>query len=188
MQWNRSETIALSGLNCAYCQGLGLCKGRGNATVPCECVLRAIFKACFNRFRSCVAKDKGASIVRLERIGYGHSTHMAFGRKTEEYIADFVLACQRHLTESEYKLFRYAYLLGADWKLAHRFLNMPRTNFMHACYRLEAKLGRAFRETEPYALFPLDEYFSPTMRGASVPATVPPVPRPARLRPPLAAA
>jgi len=180
MLWDRSETIALSGLHCAYCQGLGLCKGRGNATVPCECVLRAIFKACWNRFRSCVAKDKGASIVRLERIGCGHSTHMAFGRKTEEYIADFHLTCKRTLTESEWRMFSFAYLLGADWSLCHKRLNMPRTNFMHACYRIEAKLGRAFRETAPFALFPLDEYFSPTVRGAGVAPCTPPDTRPQR--------
>ena len=32
---------------------------------------------------------------------------------------------------------------------------------------IEDKLGRAFRETEPFALYPLDEYFSSTIRGGA---------------------
>lgn len=188
MNWNRSEVIGVSNANCARCGGLGLVRGRGHAQVPCSCSLRAIFQACYRRFVSCAKRDKGASAVNLERIGTGRSSHMTFGRKTEEYIADFYLTARRTLTASEWHVFNVAYLLGADWKLAHRFLKMPRTNFMQACYRLEAKLGRAFRECAPYPLFPLDEYFSPVVRGASIPATVPPGPRPAPLRPPLAAA
>lgn len=178
MMWNRSETIALAGLNCIYCQGLGLCRGR-DGDVPCSCVTRAIFRVCNNRFRSCVEKDRGASIVRLERIGYGHSTHMAFGRKNEEYIADFYLVCKRTLNENEWRIFNWAYLLGADWSLCHKRLNMSRSHFIHACQRMEAKLGKGFRETAPFALFPLDEYFSPTSRATVAPCT-PPDTRPQR--------
>lgn len=188
MEWNRSETIALASMHCEYCQGLGLCRGRGNSHVPCVCVLRAIFKACFKRFKASVAKDKGASAVKLERLGMGtgRSSHMTFGRKTEEYIADFYLTCKRTLTESEWRMFSFAYLLGADWSLCHKRLNMPRTNFMHACYRIEAKLGRAFRETAPFALYPLDEYFSITTRGENTPVCVPVVEDARRpLRPPV---
>jgi len=50
-------------------------------------------------------------------------------------------------------------LLGADWKLCCRRLKMDRGNFFHTLYRIQQKLGRVFRELEPYALFPLDEYF-----------------------------
>jgi hypothetical protein len=135
----------------------------------------------------CVQKDKAASIVNLERIGTGRSSHMRFGRKTEEYMADFHLTCKRTLTPSEWHTFSVAYLQGADWSVCHKRLNMPRTNFMHATYRLEAKLGRAFRETEPFGLYPLDEYFGSVVRGARVAVMVPQDHRPAPLRPPLAA-
>ncbi len=37
---------------------------------------------------------------------------------------------------------------------------MDRGSFFHEVYRIEQKLGKTFRELEPYALFPLDEYFS----------------------------
>jgi hypothetical protein len=63
------------------------------------------------------------------------------------------------LNEQEYKLFRYHFLLGADWKLCTRKLGIDRGNFFHSVYRIEQRLGRMFRELQPYPLFPLDDYF-----------------------------
>jgi hypothetical protein len=31
-------------------------------------------------------------------------------------------------------------------------------------YRIQQKLGKVFRELQPYALYPLDEYFGGTIR------------------------
>lgn len=89
----------------------------------------------------------------------GRSRPTTWGRKDEEYIADFCLVARRTLNEFEYRLFRYHFLLGADWKLCTRRLEMDRGNFFHAVYRIEQKLGRIFRELTPYPLFPLDDYF-----------------------------
>jgi hypothetical protein len=89
----------------------------------------------------------------------GRSRPSTWGRKDEEYIADFSLVSQRALDEFEKRLFRYHFLLGADWKLCARKLGIDRGNFFHAVYRIEQKLGRTFRELQPYPLFPLDEYF-----------------------------
>jgi hypothetical protein len=89
----------------------------------------------------------------------GRSRPGTWGRKDEEFIADFTLVARRHLTEEEHRLFRFHFLLGADWKLCTRQLKMDRGNFFHAVYRIEQKLGKVFRELEPYALFPLDDYF-----------------------------
>ena len=36
---------------------------------------------------------------------------------------------------------------------------MDRGDFFHAVDRIEQKLGRVFRQLEPYALFPVDDYF-----------------------------
>jgi hypothetical protein len=44
---------------------------------------------------------------------------------------------------------------------------MDRGNFFHAVYRIEQKLGRVFRELEPYALFPVNEYFHGPAMGVS---------------------
>ncbi len=74
-------------------------------------------------------------------------------------MADFCLISRRELDEVEHRLFRYYFMLGADWKLCARQLKMDRGALFHAIYRVEQTLGRAFAETEPYGLYPLDEYF-----------------------------
>jgi hypothetical protein len=87
-------------------------------------------------------------------------------RKKEEFVADFCLIANRTLNEMENRVLRFYFLLGADWKMCARRLQIDRGNFFHMVYRVEEKLGRAFAETEPYALFPLDDYFGgPIRRG-----------------------
>ena len=158
MDWTRSETLALAMHNCAQCHGAGLRLARRGALAPCNCVLRSIFRICYDRFTRCVSQEKHLSRVSLEPH-LGRSRPSTWGRKDEEYIADFTLIFRRTLDEFEQKLFRYHFLLGADWKLCCRQLQMDRGNFFHAVYRIEQKLGRLFREIEPYPLYPLDEYF-----------------------------
>jgi hypothetical protein len=114
-------------------------------------------------------------------MGTGRSSHMTFGRKTEEYVADFYLICKRTLTEAEWNVFNLHYLLGADWNLLQRhFTTLSREAFVTMTSNMEDTLGRVFRETAPFALYPLDEYFSSTVRGGSVDATR--LPEPVRLR------
>ena len=163
--WNRSETIAVAKESCSQCQGLGLrgSTNRKGPEAPCNCVLRSIFRSCYSRFRHCIEKEKHMSHVRLEIIG-GQDRRPVWGRKDEEYIADFSLVSKRVLDEFEYKLFRFHFLLGADWRLCCRQLKMEKGVFFHAVYRMQQKLGRAFRELRPYPLFPLDEYFGATER------------------------
>ncbi|MEP7353974.1 MAG: hypothetical protein ABI824_12145 [Acidobacteriota bacterium] len=103
-------------------------------------------------------QERHLSKVSLEPHA-GRNRPGGWGRKDEEYIADFTLVARRTLTEEEHRLFRYHFLLGADWKLCSRKLGMDRGNFFHAVYRIEQKLGKTFRELEPYPLFPLDDYF-----------------------------
>jgi hypothetical protein len=158
MDWTRSDTLALAMHNCAQCHGAGLRLARKGALAPCNCVLRAIFRICYDRFLRCVTQEKHLSKVSLEPHA-GRSRPSTWGRKDEEYIADFTLISKRCLDDFEQKLFRYHFLLGADWKLCSRQLHIDRGNFFHGVYRIEQKLGRTFRELEPYPLFPLDEYF-----------------------------
>lgn len=79
-------------------------------------------------------------------------------------MADFCLVSRRMLDDEDHRLFRFYFLLGADWQLCARRLKMDRGNFFHAIYRIERTLGRAFSEIQPYPLFPLDEYFGGTVR------------------------
>ena len=129
------------------------------------------------------------SHARFDIVG-GQERRVVWGRKDEEYVADFCLVSKRVLDESEYKIFRYHFLLGADWRLCCRQLNMDRGLYFHSVYRIQQKLGRAFRELKPYPLFPLDEYFGPVVRKAISPgiAKAPPVlgsPKRRPIRPPV---
>jgi len=159
MEWSRSETLALAQQSCSHCYGLGLRPGRGGVSTPCNCVFRAIFRACYARFRQCASKEKYISRLSLE-ANPGRQRKSVWGMKNEEYIADFCLISRRTLSEYEYTLFKFHYLLGADWKLCSRKMNLDRGTFFHEAYRIEQKLGRTFRELQPYGLFPLDEYFN----------------------------
>jgi hypothetical protein len=164
-KWNSSETIAVAKETCLQCHGVGL-RGRSRRLgpeAPCNCVLRTIFRSCYTRFRHCVEKEKHMSQVRFQIIG-GQERRTVWGRKDEEYIADFCLVSKRYLDETEYRLFRFHFLLGADWRLCCRQLKMEKGIFFHSVYRIQQKLGRAFRELTPYPLFPLDEYFAAVVR------------------------
>ena len=166
MEWNRSETLALASAKCKYCKGSGLLRHDDGPDQPCNCVLRVIFRGCFRRFIEC------ACTVSLE-IAVTQEAGAGWSRKNEEYLADFELIMRRVLTEGEQKIFRYHYLLGADSVLCCRKMGMQKGVFFHNVYRIQHKLGRAFREVEPYALFPTDEYFTPMMRERTVARVIP---------------
>ncbi len=186
MDWDRSQTIALAKTGCSHCHGYGLRIGRNEAEVPCNCVFRAIFRACYARFKQCVNKDRSLSHVQLEICCSGKDNRISYGRKTEEYIADFCLVSKNALTSLEYDIFRFHYLLGADWKLCSWRLQLDRGTFFHLIYKIEQKLGRVFRELQPHSLFPLDEYFGGTMRNdRPAVALIPKPPSPHVLRPPI---
>jgi hypothetical protein len=159
MEWTRSETLVLAQQSCTFCYGLGLRPGRSGASTPCNCVFRAIFRACYARFRQCASKEKYVSRVSLE-ANPGRQRRSVWGLKNEEYMADFTLVSRRTLEEYEYVVFKYHFLLGADWNLCCKKLKLDRGEFFHEVYRIQQKLGRTFRELEPHALFPLDQYFN----------------------------
>lgn len=158
MLWTRSNTLALATHKCTTCRGSGLTLGRRNTLRACDCVLRGIFRVCYNRFRHCVTREKYLSKVTLE-IHSGPNRRGTWGRKQEEYIADFLAVAQRTLNSEEYRAFKYRFLLGADWKLCCRKMQIDRGTFHHMIYRIQTVLGETFAELEPYALYPLDEYF-----------------------------
>jgi hypothetical protein len=97
--------------------------------------------------------------VNYDRFDAGSGSRRVWGRRDEEYVADFCLVSKRTLDAFQERIFTYHFLLGADWRLCCRRLNIDRGTFFHEVYRIQQKLGRTFRELEPYALFPLDEYF-----------------------------
>jgi hypothetical protein len=112
-------------------------------------------------------------------------------RKREEFCADVFLVAKRNLDATEWAVFRFHHMLGAEWTLCARKLGMDKGAFFNAVYRIERKLGRVFVELKPFALFPTDEYFHVVARSVDVRPF--PVPEPVQangtpLRPPLCAA
>lgn len=146
---------------------MGMRVVRNDQEVPCNCVFRAIFRACYNRFRAATVTAEHIGAVALEFCA-GKEGHRTYGRKFEEFSADFCLVSKRYLNSYEYKLFNYHFLLGADWKLCCRQLKLSRGNFFHAVYRIEEKLGRIFAMLQPYPLYPLGDYFAGTVRRGNV--------------------
>ncbi len=172
MEWTRSETIALAKDTCTQCHGLGLLLSRKGTLHACNCVLRNIFRACYAHFRYCAKKEKFMSRISLE-VTPGRRGTLTWGHKDEEYMADFVLIARRTLTEEEQRVFKYHFLLGADYRLCCRKLHIERGNFFHVVYRIEQKLGRVFRELEPYSLYPVDEYYNGERRRCTATSAPP---------------
>jgi hypothetical protein len=159
MEWTRSETIGLASASCVFCRGLGLRRTpvRGKEK-PCGCVFRAIFRACFTRYRHCCGKAGVTSTLTLDTV-QGPRGYRTWGRRNEEYIADFELVCKRTLDQEEYEVFEWHFLKGADWKVCIEKIGLDKGTFFHRVYIVQEKLGRVFRELQPHSLFPLDEYF-----------------------------
>ncbi|MGO9894437.1 MAG: hypothetical protein ACLPX8_09535 [Bryobacteraceae bacterium] len=166
VHWTRATAIGLARATCVHCRGAGTRLIRETREVPCACVFRGIFRACYNRFRECVELGAHTGTVSWDRLG-GKTGRRYYSRKKEEYAADFCLVSRRALTEAEYALFRYHFLLGADWRLCCRQLKIDRGTFFHEVYRIEQLLGRTFAELQPYALYPVSEYFAGVMENVA---------------------
>ena len=159
MHWDRSNVLGLAKASCNFCHGYGLLPVLRGEESPCHCVFRAIFRACYRRFRECVALGAHTNPITWERCG-GPSGYRAYSRKREEYMADFYLVSQRTLEDDEKPVFRYHFMLGADWKACCQRLKIDRGTYFHLVYSIESRLGRVFAELAPYPLYPVAEYFS----------------------------
>ena len=168
MEWTRSHTIGLSSAACVHCQGIGMraCKRGGPAA--CNCVFRRIFRSCLEQFQICACRQGQYISATLERCA-GAERRVYWAMKNEDYMADFLLVSRRLLSGREYDVFRFHFLLGADWRLCCRRMGLDRGNFFHMVYRIQQRLGRAFAEMQPYPLYPLDEYFSTLVGGTTEP-------------------
>ncbi|HYP06666.1 MAG TPA: hypothetical protein VER03_10595 [Bryobacteraceae bacterium] len=170
MEWKQSDLVALAMETCAVCSGYGVKSSHNNSLTTCKCVYRGIFRICYERFKMSVQRKESIGRPTLEHTSAVH-TRLNWARKHEEFVADFLLVTKRTLNDSEYRIFNYHFLLGADWKLCCRKLNMEKGIFFHALYRIMVKLGRTFVDLEPYGLYPVHEYF----HGARGQVTVQPI-------------
>lgn len=160
--------LLMASETCGRCNGTGRNKklGKDNVdAVSCTCVFIGIFRECHRRFRQYNEKPKHLSITSFVRT-HGADASRSFGRKNEEFLADYICIAKRTLgPESfDYKIFKFRYLLGADASLIQRRMKITGEQYRNTDARIIEKLGRAFRDTKPYSLFPLDEYFSSGMK------------------------
>lgn len=144
-RWQRGDVISLAYPRCTTCHGLGLLT-RSHVEDPCKCALRNIFRACLDRYHE------------LREYSWAGKAGWRWWAQIE-YLADFVLVSRRHLDDWEWRLFQLHMLERRPWYECAGKLGVDRGNFFHAVYRIEERLGRAMRETEPYPLYPLRDYF-----------------------------
>jgi len=163
--WTERDCMALALVSCNRCFGSGShTTGWPERFDVCACVLRAAFRACYERWRD-IAEDQLFSRLgssAMSRFGRGEAGRRSWfwARPREEYRADFELLARRSLDGWHYAIFRLHFLEGLDWRACCAQLQMERGNFFHSVYRIEERLGRAYSEAVPYALFPVCDYFS----------------------------
>jgi hypothetical protein len=187
----RNHALALAAQSCSLCYGFGHRAARKDTNAVCYCVFRTIFRACHARFHQCL--DGGGAIGKVDWtrfIGQGRNNGGGahWSLRNEEFLADFQLVAFRALNggrtkeqlaqegcppSRRWQLFVLHLLLGAQWRICCRRFGMERGEFFHEIYRIEAILGLAFADTEPHALFPIDEYFSPLTKKRPEPEPKP---------------
>lgn len=160
MDWRKTELGYLAYPSCTRCGGTGERGAPDGKPLPCRCAQRAMFRACYKRFQACVESGRFRSRVSFERSPQGRTNRGSWGRKDEEYIADFELTARRLLDPWRYKIFRFHYVLKADASLCCRRLGISRGSFFHTIYRIEELLGEAFASMQPFALYPPRDYFA----------------------------
>lgn len=157
MRWTHATAFGLARDGCAHCEGDGVrAIYRGDIIVPCGCALREVFRLCLRRFRECVETARVCGTVSWE---YSPSTMRGCPATREEFMADFYLLARRALDEAAFRLFYAYYVEREHWmKCVVRF-QIDKGLLFHRLYKIERDLGRVFAETEPYGLYPVDEYF-----------------------------
>ena len=160
MDWNKRDLEFLARSNCSLCKGEGCTPSSQRVIRPCDCSLKGIFRACYARFRDCVNDGRSLSRVSFDRSPAGRSNRGMWGLKREEYMADFELVARRSLSQAEHRLFRFHHILGASEAMCAKRLGISTLAAKAAVQRLETKLGLAFVSIEPYALYPLYDYFN----------------------------
>jgi hypothetical protein len=148
----RGLALSLGQIYCAACHGTGQTQGRANLQVLCQCVKRQVFRIVFKCY---LRLDGQPATPQYELTKNG----MIYGLPGIEFRADFESTALRVLTEEEHRIYRYHFLLEADWRLCCRKLRMDRGTFFHAVYRIQQKMGAELLAMQPASMFPTSNYF-----------------------------
>ena len=77
MNWDTLDLTELGQASCGACGGTGGRLMKKGEIGPCECSLRSVFRACYERFRQCVRRER-----RISQVSY--NLNYALRGATEE--------------------------------------------------------------------------------------------------------
>lgn len=156
--WTRSIALPMSDPLCVHCEGAGLVRTR-NGVGPCRCVCRNICKAVVAECHKIVS-SQGARCSQTAEKGGRRGRRYTYQRPLEDFVADAFLIARRTLkNRNEWRVFQYAMLDDEPFEPMMRRTGLDRGNYFHLYYRVQVRLGKAWAETRPFGLWPLDEYF-----------------------------
>ena len=95
MEWNQSEVLALAMEKCTTCEGYGMRPSSNGTEYACNCVLRGIFRVCFQRFKTSMLRKRVISRPNLEHTSSPHGK-LSWARKDEEYRRRFSAGGEAH--------------------------------------------------------------------------------------------
>ena len=113
-----------------------------------------------------------------------------FSRKNEEFVADFIGIARRALGPDtyEFKLFSFHILLGAADSLMCRQTGLDKRAWGRLKEQIIHVVALAYRDIQPFALFPVPDYFGKKLATKVKPSIIPQLQRFIPVRPPLMAA
>ncbi len=159
MEWTLPSARPLARGDCRDCGGAGvLPAGNGRDLLPCSCIFRGVFRACYRKFRACAAADASVRAVTFQESRQGVDRHLVWFRRNEDYCADFASTGRRVLEPRAYRVFRCFHLLGGTAKLVAERLGISRAEVWRIVEEIEFLVGREVSRMRPYSLYPPREY------------------------------
>lgn len=121
----------------------------------CNCVHRLIFRSVWRRYTDIVTGGRGKSVEV-----YCHETR-GCSRPTEEFLADVLIVARRALKNQPQLLdcFNLVFVSGHPLQNVLRKLGCSERRLRDYLDTVRSVVGKAFVETQPYALYPLEIYF-----------------------------
>jgi hypothetical protein len=142
-RWPRALVLALADYHCAVCHGAGW-----RQQSPCLCVGRRIFRECLER-----AGRK--SVWRVSKTG-----PLTWSRKDSEFAADLLNVARSANDERDWMVLHLARFVGVDYVAGRQLTGLDKGTWFARLYAAEAAAGEACFLARPYALYPIDEYFT----------------------------
>lgn len=162
--WPREIALALADPRCGRCRGLGMVlmrhEGRDVQMKPCSCAARRAFRDVMRRYRALAARSGMHSKAIFNEVGSGTRRARAYARPVEEFLADVEIVIRRTLSADDLRLWRLRHVAGGTIGTAATALELAWGTAQWRVYRLEELAGRAFVETRPHAVWPVEQYFA----------------------------